>query len=284
MSIQFDPIKEYRTDVLNVLKQNKSHYGSTLIDYTTHSNKHTLKYYKWNHPYQGEWEKQEIFTDTILDFVKSTLKSTDVVLDIGAQVGLMSVLYAQQAGKVIAFEPNPAVYEVLEQNATLYNNIIPYNLACSRIEGPLEFHYSDEGFCNGGFATECVAGIGVTGHVVPLDVYGVNLLDFLNKYHSQDMVNIALIKIDAEGFDKEIIKTIAPLFTHIRPILITEMYAGLVHDEIIDLIDTIHSLSYDIYNITKNNSGLGIVENRIKINSASDVRVGELCNFMCLPK
>ena len=119
MSIQFDPIKEYRTDVLNVLKQNKSHYGSTLIDYTTHSNKHTLKYYKWNHPYQGEWEKQEIFTDTILDFVKSTLKSTDVVLDIGAQVGLMSVLYAQQAGKVIAFEPNPAVYEVLEQNATL---------------------------------------------------------------------------------------------------------------------------------------------------------------------
>lgn len=284
MSTKFDPVKEYRNDVLNVLKQNKAHYGSTLTNFATTSNRHTLKYYRWNHPYQGDWEKQEIFTDVILDFVKSTLKSTDVVLDIGAQVGLMSVLYAQKAGKVIAFEPNPAVYEVLEQNATLYNNIVPYNLACSRTEGPEEFHYSDEGFCNGGFATECAAGIGVTGHVVPLDVYGVNLLEFLTKYHHSDIENIALIKIDAEGFDKEIIKTITPLFAKIRPILITEMYAGLVQTEIIDLIHTIHNLSYEIYNITKNNSGLGIVENRIKINSAADVRVGELCNFMCLPK
>jgi hypothetical protein len=62
------------------------------------------------------------------------------------------------------------------------------------------------------------------------------------------------------------------------------MYAGLVYDEIVDLITTIQGNGYEIYNITKDNSGLGIVSNRKKINSVSDVKVGELCNFMCLPK
>ena len=62
------------------------------------------------------------------------------------------------------------------------------------------------------------------------------------------------------------------------------MYAGLVQEEIIDLLNTIHSYSYDIYNITKNNSGLGLKSNRKKIETVRDVTVGELCNFMCLPK
>jgi len=62
------------------------------------------------------------------------------------------------------------------------------------------------------------------------------------------------------------------------------MYSGLVKHEIEDLLNTINSYSYDIYDITKNNSGLGLVSNRKKINSVQDVSVGELCNFMCLPK
>lgn len=284
MNETFDPTKEYRSEFISVLKQNKLYYNSELVKYTTPSGKHTVNYYKWNHPYQGSWEYEEIFTDVILDFVKQTIKSGDVVLDIGAQAGLMSVLYAQSAGKVISFEPNPAVHEVLELNSTIYKNIVPYNLACSREEGPLEFHYSDQGFCNGGFATECSRGIGVTGHTVPMDVYAINLDKFLNQYHSDDIKKISLIKIDAEGHDKEILKTLGNIINKTKPILITEMYAGLVKEEIVDLLNTIKGYSYEIYNITKNNSGLGLISNRKKIETINDVNVGELCNFMCLPK
>jgi len=280
----FDPTKEYRDEFINVLKHNKVHYNSNLVNYKTPTRKYSIDYYKWNHPYQGTWEYEEIFTDVILDFVYKNIKNDSVVLDIGAQAGLMSVLYAQSAGKVISFEPNPAVYEVLELNSTLYKNIIPYNIACSKEEGPLEFHYSDEGFCNGGFATECHKGVGVTGHVVPMDVYAMNVNDFMNKYHSNDINNISLIKIDAEGYDKEILKTLGDIINKTKPIMVTEMYAGLVKHEVEDLLNTINSYSYDIYNITKNNSGLGLVSNRKKINSVQDVTVGELCNFMCLPK
>lgn len=281
MTSKFDPTKEYRDEFINVLKHNKNHFNSIINEYTI--GKYNIKYYKWQHPYQGNWEYEEIFTLPILDFVTSKLKKDTVILDIGAQAGLMSVLYAQSGNKVISFEPNPATYEVLELNSQLYANIIPYNLACSNEEGPLEFHYSDEGFCNGGFATKCEMGVGVTGHVVPMDVYAVNINAFLNKFHADDIDKISLIKIDAEGHDKEIIKTLSPIIQKVKPLIITELYAGLLRDEIIDLLNSILKNNYKIYNITKNNSGIGIVENRTPIHSIADVKVGELCNLLCVP-
>ena len=81
----FDPTKEYRTDFINVLKQNKKHYESVLSEYTTPSDEYNLKYYKWKHPYQGNWEYNEIFTDNILNGLKNLIQPNSVVLDIGAQ-------------------------------------------------------------------------------------------------------------------------------------------------------------------------------------------------------
>lgn len=284
MTRKFDPTKEYRDDFINVLKQTNRHFKTNLIEYSTTSQKYNFKYHQWKHPYQGDWEKIAIFTDGILDSLQKLISPDSVVIDIGAQAGLMSVAYAQFAKKVISFEPNPATFEVLEQNAELYNNIIPYNLACSTNENILNFHYSDEGFCNGGFATNCSKGIGVTGHNIPIDVYAVNITDFLNTYYPNDIANISLIKIDAEGHDKEIIKTLYPLLNIIRPVIITEMYAGLVDHEINTLISTIQNASYDIYSIGKINDGLDNPEKKKKITSLEDINSGEHGDLLCLPK
>jgi len=274
---------EYRNQVLDILKQNKKHFGTEFKRYTTPSGTHTVEYYKWLHPYQGTWEFDEIFTDPILSFVKNSIPKDSVVLDIGAQAGLMSVLFSQSKAKVISFEPNPAVFEALEKNTEIYKNIVPYNVACSREDSVLEFHYSDDGFCNGGFATDCAVGIGVTGHTVPMDIYAVNLPQFLNDYHSSDINRISLIKIDAEGHDKEILKTLKDIILTVKPLIITEMYAGLTKPEIDDLIFTIHGFSYDIFDIGKNNSGLGVLNHRKKIQNSNDIVVGQLCNFLCIP-
>jgi len=283
MSDIFELTNNYRKEFLDVLGKNNSRYGVELVSHVTNNGKYTVPYYRWLHPYQGNWEKTEIFTDEILSFLESILDANSVVLDVGAQAGLMSVAFSLFGSKVISFEPNPAAYEVVEANAKLFPKITPYNLACSKSEGIEQFHYSDDGLCNGGFATACETGIGVTGHTVPMDVYTVNLNDFINTYHANDIDNIKLIKIDAEGHDKEIIRTIYPLLDRVKPILIAEMYAGLVRSEIIDLLSSITDASYEIYDISKNNSGLGDVKYRRKINSINDVKVGELCNFLCLP-
>lgn len=279
----FSLTNEYRNQFIDVLKKTGNHYDSIIREYVTPNN-YNIKYYKWQHPYQGNWEYEEIFTDPILNYFKNLLNPKSVVIDIGAQAGLMSVLYAQFANKVISFEPNPAVFEVLEKNSIIYKNIIPYNLACSTDESILEFHYSDQGFCNGGFATACNKGVGVTGHIIPMDVYAINLNNFLEQYHSVDIDSISLIKIDAEGHDKEILKTLKDIINKAKPTIITEMYAGLTANEINELLNVIFNYNYKIYDITKNNSGLGIIENRKEIKSLNDVKIGELCNFLCLPR
>jgi len=279
----FDPTESYRNEFIDVLKQNEKHYDSVSSEYSTSSGEYNLKYYKWKHPYQGNWEYNEIFTDNILNGLKNLIKPNSVVLDIGAQIGLMSVGFAQFAKKVISFEPNPATFEVLDKNCEIHNNIIPYNLACSTKEEILEFHYSDEGFCNGGFAKGCNQGIGVTGHIIPMDVYAVNLLDFLNTYHKEDINNISLIKIDAEGHDNEILKTIIPLINSVKPAIITEMYSGLTNDEIHALLDTIHKLNYEVYDIGNVNEGLSSNTKRKLISNSIDIKSGVHGNLLCLP-
>jgi len=280
----FTTTDTYRKEFIDVLKKSNKYFNSDITEYITPSKKYKIKYAKWNHPYQGDWEKTAIFTDDILDFLKSIINPNSVVIDVGAQAGLMSVAYAQFAKKVISFEPNPATFDVLEKNSKIHENIIPYNFACSTKEDVLTFHYSDEGFCNGGFATNCAKGIGVTGHNIPMDVYAINLYDFLQKYHSDDINNISFIKIDAEGHDKDIIKTLHPMLMTTKPILITEIYAGLTPYEINELIVLIHNASYTIYNVGKINEGLADNTKRVKINNYSDIATGEHGDLLCFPK
>ena len=55
------------------------------------------------------------------------IKNTDVVLDIGAHCGGFTLLFAACAKRVIAFEPNPSIYQTLlkeiKECANVFNNI-----------------------------------------------------------------------------------------------------------------------------------------------------------------
>ena len=270
-------IKSYREQVLNVLKQNGSHYPTKEINLNVGG--YEINYHRWMHPWQGDWETTSLFTDEILRNLSKIIAPGSLVIDIGAQAGNMSVAYAQFAGKVVSFEPNPATFEVLEKNAQLNPRIQPYNYAITDQPGPLTFHYSDQGFCNGGFATRTQHGIGVTGHVVPIDVYGINLVDFVKEL-DLNLNHLSLIKIDAEGHDKDILKAIAPIITEYKPYLITEIYNGLSAAEIEDLLSTIHSLGYRAYDEEVNN--LDIDNLGMEIKSVSDIKPGSGHNLICV--
>lgn len=270
-------IKPHREAVLEVLKVSSNHYGTKVI--TLCRNGLEFKYHRWLHPFQGDWEVKELFTDDILKNLSKIIPKDSTVIDIGGQTGNMAVAYSLFANKVLSFEPNPATFEVLELNSNLNPNIIPFNYAISDEEGGLEFHYSDMGFCNGGFATRTEHGIGVTGHTVPIDIYAVNLEKFLQE-ESIDVGNISLIKVDAEGHDKDILKTLRNLITEHKPYLITEIYNGLTIPEIDDLISTVKSLGYSIYDEDKNNCD---IENLgPEIQSSSDINPHSGHNLFCV--
>lgn len=56
--------------------------------------------------------------EQVAEFIESLIVS-DVVYDVGASVGLYSILAAKVAGSVVAFEPDPGVVERLHQNVNL---------------------------------------------------------------------------------------------------------------------------------------------------------------------
>lgn len=270
-------ISEYRDQVLDTLKQSKNHYDTQVINLNI-LNKN-INYHRWLHPYQGDWEIKALFNEKILTNLSKIIKPDSSVIDIGAQTGNMSVAYSLFADKVISFEPNPATFEVLEKNSKLNSNIYPFNYAISDEEGPLTFHYSDYGFCNGGFATRTQFGVGVTGHKIPIDVWAINLEKFLQE-ENIDIDNLSLIKIDAEGHDKDILKTLTNIITKHKPILITEIYNGLNPNEINDLLNTIHSLGYKAYDEEINHLDLNNLGKEIK--SIQDIKPGSGHNLICI--
>jgi FkbM family methyltransferase len=270
-------IKGYRDKFIEVLKETNNYYDTDIIEFEI--NNFFIRYHRWLHPFQGDWELREVFTKEKLNNLSKIITDDSIVLDIGAQSGNMSVAYSLFADKVVSFECNPAAYEVLEKNSKLNSNIIPFNYAVSDEEGPLEFHYSDNGFCNGGYATRTEFGIGNTGHTIPIDVWGINLEQFLDE---NDLIEkrISLIKIDTEGHDKDILKTIINLLNKYKPALITEIYNGLSQSEIIDLIDTIHSFGYRAYDEEINKFNLDDLGKEIK--SYKDINPTSGHNLICV--
>ena len=58
----------------------------------------------------GLWE---IYMKPILD---KELKSSDVIVDVGANIGVYTIPLARRTSKVIAFEPHPKTSEMLEKS------------------------------------------------------------------------------------------------------------------------------------------------------------------------
>ena len=267
-------INLYREQVLNVLKQSNNYYNTQIIGLEVFNKK--FQYHRWLHPWQGSWEIESLFTEEILNNLSKIIKPNSTVIDIGAHTGNMSVAYSLFANKVFSFEPNPATFEVLAKNSQLNPKIQPFNYAVSDEEGALEFHYSDFGFCNGGFATRTDFGIGVTGHQIPIDVYAINIEKFLE---NKEIGEISLIKIDAEGHDKDILKTLTSIIKTHKPTLITEIYDGLSSNEVEDLLSTIHSLGYRAYDENINKLNLDNLGKEIKY--VNDIKPGSGHNLIC---
>jgi FkbM family methyltransferase len=211
--------------------------------------KYKFDFAQWSHPLCTP----KTFSLEQIDTQTKYLSKGDIVIDIGAFSGDTPILYANavgKEGKVLSFEANPHAYEILEANSKLnkHLNVIPIPKAVTEKPGTYTFHYSDHGFCNGGFAEEIDTGIGATGHVVPLEVEGVNLTDWLEEnLDKKEWDKISFIKIDTEGYDYKILRSNKDLFTKIRPILEVELYPALSLREVKEFYKVLKEIGYEVF-------------------------------------
>lgn len=184
-----------------------------------------VEYAQWLHPR----ESSKTVAQETVDELRRFLRPGDVAIDIGAHTGDSTIPIALAVGPtgcVLALEPNPFVFPVLEKNAQLNadkTRIIPLMCAATPEDGQVEFEYSDSGFCNGGRHE------GMSrwrhGHAFPLTVEGRNLPSYLSRQHPHLLPRLTYIKVDAEGYDLTILTTLAGVIAERRPYIKAEVYA-----------------------------------------------------------
>jgi FkbM family methyltransferase len=207
----------------------------------------TVEYAQWLHPF----EKPKEISNSYIKFYEKLAYRGSMIIDIGAHTGDTTVPMALAVGKeglVIGLEPNKYVYKILEKNASLNSektNIIPLCFAATDKDGEFVFNYSDASFCNGGFLSQLKNKS--HGHAFTLNVVGKNLQDYLKKNHAEDLKKLSLIKIDTEGYDKEILKTIPDILETYKPNLMIECYKKLSLEEREELYDLVDHYGYQLY-------------------------------------
>ena len=128
----------------------------------------------------------------------------DIVIDIGAHVGMVSIVLGKlnPAITVYAFEPIPTNYKALIENIKINNirNVFPINLAVTEDGRDILMIINNND--NTGGATQCLLNMSLPNH----DNHKVSSIS-INKLFSVFGINkCKLMKIDCEGSEHELFK------------------------------------------------------------------------------
>jgi FkbM family methyltransferase len=156
----------------------------------------------------------------IQEALVSRIKAGDVFLDIGANIGFFSVIGARLVGpdgRVYAFEPVPANLTALQRNIGLnqFANTKIMQSAVSNHSGKGELLLADWG-----------GGSALKGASTPPDICGtmeVELVTIDQLVEQGEIEPPAVVKIDVEGAELEVLQGMARTLEKHHPVLIYEL-------------------------------------------------------------
>jgi FkbM family methyltransferase len=199
-----------------------------------------IQYAQWLHPR----ESPKTIRQESVNELRKFLSPGDVAIDIGAHTGdstLPMALAVGRAGTVLALEPNPYVFPILEKNSQLNTSktrVVPLMFAATPED-------ADAGFCNGGLHE------GISrwkhGHAFKLRVQGRNLAAVLARDYADLIPRIRYIKVDAEGYDATVLSTLTAVIAQTRPFLRAEVFKATNAPQRARLFRMIADLDYAIH-------------------------------------
>ncbi|MCO5236598.1 MAG: FkbM family methyltransferase [Chitinophagaceae bacterium] len=188
----------------------------------------------------------------MVEFFKKFIKPGDLAIDIGANVGDTTVpmaLCTGLEGLTLGFDPNPYVFKILQKNAGLNPDkvrLVPVPYAISSRDGEEYYFVSSEAsFGNGAISPTKESRHGK--FVYSGKVRGVNLHAFLKREYPEWLNKFTFIKIDTEGYDKEILKSIGSLIDACKPVIIAESFGKATDAEKMELYDVIARHGYSVF-------------------------------------
>ncbi len=197
---------------------------------------------KWARYFEKDYEKENI------EFLTNTCIPGMTVIDIGAHLGLMSVIISKligDKGKIYSFEPTPKTFAIFKDIIKKNNGdkiIFPFNKAVSNFDGKMDF-FVDE---NEGSNANSLVGRKDKSRIS--EKMDVTTLDTFVKEMKLDKLD--LIKIDAEGSELDVLHGALETFEKFKPKIVLAIHPSLIknnNQNIGDIFDVIHSLEYDVH-------------------------------------
>ena len=167
-----------------------------------------------------------------IDFFTKHLTKEDTVADIGANIGLYTLLFAHHAKNVVSFEPSPAAFKRLRKATKKLPNIELHNVGIFSKEDRLKLYYARPGDPMGSMMY-ARSDTFVEVPVYPLAHFGTNF---------------TWAKIDVEGAEIEVLKGMGKRIPAVLEVArgILETYQGGIQK----FFSEIELLGYSIHFIT----------------------------------
>lgn len=177
----------------------------------------------------------EIFQDEVYEQVWK-LKPGDVVLDIGAYVGMFTVKASKAVGEhgiVVAIEPSPENYAMLIGNCMGLDNVIKIRKAIMAKNGTGNLYYSKSAAANSL----------VTRWKRYIEVETITLDDLVDELK---LDRIDLIKVDAEGAEIDVLKGAQKVLAKGTRLVIAAYHTAANGEaEIFQVVKTLRKANYD---------------------------------------
>ena len=175
-------------------------------------------------------------------FMRTHIKG-GVLLDIGANVGSVSLLLADRIDTAILFEPNPVAAARARENIALNRlSFEVHELAVSDVEGTVEFE-------DAGGASPCNrAVVGFESQVPTRTVQRVTIDEFLRA--RPEINEIAAVKIDVEGHENSVLRGMKRLLQEKPPRLI--MFEYLERTNLSEALALFQAVGYKTFELTAN--------------------------------
>lgn len=178
----------------------------------------------------GYYEKDEL--EIIFNFLKPLKKyfSKTISLDIGANIGNHSIFFSRYFNKVISFEPNDIVFQLLLFNTQFIKNIINLNQGLSDKNEKL-------------FLRENKTNLGASNVVNDSNHKKITLNKLDNVKFDKE---ISFIKIDVEGFEQKVLAGGLRTIKLHKPIITFEQFNSEFKDGTSSSISILKKLGYKI--------------------------------------
>jgi len=182
----------------------------------------------------------EIFIDNSYRISNMSIKETDIILDIGANIGLFSINVSQYTkNKIFALEPHPENFTQLKDNVKLngIKNVACINLGLQGENDGSRYFLNNSN--HAGFIMENALTEKNIGSVRTSEKLSLACITFQELCNTHAINKVNLLKLDCEGAEGEIIKSLSKHDMDIIEKFVIEFHDNvsiLDHDEIITIL------------------------------------------------